>query len=381
MNSAAGMFRFHFTFSSSFYAPKRWIEATALTHQRLVFSWVMVDQELSLFHDTTPLFSVGDFAASMPDSDALWHAKSAPEWSSIFERVHEFSGGYSSLGSGARPLSLRDLFRLFLDDSIVSQGVELTALHLRLLLHPLHSLVCQFREVLSCFSETSTFRTGANSVTAVSTRVRLDEVQSLLRRWYGLTDRYMKNNPCCPLMQANLVMFHLVSLNAVSHFPEVERLARREGHDGSYQHMAWIQKNSIADVEEAVFHSGQIIRLVRSLPEGTRPPWWAGAIYRAALVLWCISLVDQESLTPASGKFPGQEAYFAVDGLPPDHPLLIQYLTKREGYPFLTKRDGTQMPLDNPLQVLLHCVEVIQDGVPSRFSDGLCDKLSRLAGS
>lgn len=341
----------------------------------------MVDQDLSLFHDTAPLFSVTEFGAPMPDSDALWHAKSSKEWSSIFEQVHEFSGGYSSLGSGARPLCLRDLFRMFLDDAIVSQGIELTPLHLRLLLHPLQSLVCQFRQLLSCFSDTSGFRIGSKSVTAASTRIRLEEVQALFQRWYALTSRYLKNNPLCPLMQANLVMFHLISLNAVTNFPEIERHARREDTGGSYQELTWCHKQCIADVEEAVFHGGQILRLVRSMPRSIRPPWWAGAIYRAALLFWCHSLVHSATTTQTSGAFTHQDSSVAVDGLPPDHGLVVRYLTKREGIPTLTRRDGSQIPIENPFAMLFHCVDIISEGVSTRFSDAIRNKLTQLAKS
>ena len=60
---------------------------------RLIYSWVMVDQDLSLFHDSAPLFSVTEFGAPMPDADSLWQAKNAPEWSEMFSQVHEFSNG------------------------------------------------------------------------------------------------------------------------------------------------------------------------------------------------------------------------------------------------------------------------------------------------
>src|SRR5689334_2159671 len=42
---------------------------------RLAHSWVIVDQEMSLFSDTTPLLSVVNLHAAMPDSDDLWHAE------------------------------------------------------------------------------------------------------------------------------------------------------------------------------------------------------------------------------------------------------------------------------------------------------------------
>lgn len=342
----------------------------------------MVDQDLSLFHDSAPLFSVSEFAEPMPDSEALWHARSGQEWSGIFEQVHEFSGGYSSVGSGARPLSLQDLFRHFLDDAVTSQGIELTPLHLRLLLHPLQALVCQYRQLLSCFSDSTQQCSGSRAVTAASTRIRLEEVQGLLQRWYGLADRYMKMNLMCPIMQASLVMFHLVSLNISTNFPEIERLARREDTDGSYQQLSWRHKRCISDVEEAIFHCGQVIRHIRSMPRSIRPPWWAAAVYRVALILWTDSLVHTESLTPvsASGAFSASmDKNLAVDSLTPDHPAVVRYLNKREGTPMLTKRDGALMPIDNAFGILFHCVDVIGEGVSTRFADGIRSKLERLA--
>ncbi|KAF2234729.1 transcription factor Bmr1 [Viridothelium virens] len=355
-----------------------WIQHES--RSRLIYSWVMVDQDLSLFHDTAPLFSVTEFGAPMPDADRLWHAKTASEWTSIFEQVHEFSGGFSSIGSGARPLSLRDLFRHFLDDEIVAQGIELTPLHLRLLLHPLQSLVCQYCQLLSCFSDTVASRQRARAVTAASTRVRLEEVQSLLQRWYDLADRYSKANPTCPMMQANLAMFHLISLNAITNFAEIEKLARREGVDGSYPQPVWLHRRCISDVEEAIFHCGQVLRLIRAMPRGVRPPWWAAAVYRAALLLWTDSLTHNDAVSnQPSGLFPVPGPSFAVDALPPDHPLVVRYLTKREGVPTLTKRDGSQMAIDNAFGVLSHCVEVINEGVSTRFADGIRGKLEKLA--
>jgi len=334
----------------------------------------MIDQDLSLFHDTAPLFSVTEFGAPVPDADRLWQAKTASEWSEI-----RFSSGYPSVGSGAQPLSLRDLFRHFLDNEIIAQDIYLTPMRLRLLLHPLQTLICQYCQLLSCFSDSMASRQGARPVTVASTRVRLEEVQALLQRWYDLAQRY-KSNPMCPMMQANLVMFHLISLNAVTNFPDIERLARREDFDGTYQQLLWIHKKCILDVEEAIFHAGQILRLVRTMRRGVRPPWWPGAIYRVALILWTDSLTHNKELSPnQQNANPASNVTFAVDGLPAEHPLIVRYLTKREGIPTLTKRDGSSFTLDHGSTVLSHCIDVIDEGVATRFSDGIRGKLEKLA--
>ncbi|KAF2827709.1 transcription factor Cmr1 [Ophiobolus disseminans] len=352
------------------------------SRSRLIYSWVMVDQDLSLFHDTAPLFSVTEFGAPMPDSDRLWHAQTGSEWSEIFNQVHEFSNGYPSIGSGARPLSLRDLFRHFLDDEIVIQDIQevhLTPMHLRLLLHPLQTLVCQYCQLLSCFSDSVASRSRNRALTAASTRVRLEEVQALLGRWFDLAQRYLKANPVCPMMQANLVMFHLISMNAVTTFPEIERLARREGIDGSYQHLLWMHKKCLSDPQEAIVHAGQILRLVQEMPHGIRPPWWAGAVYRAGLVIWTDSLVHEATHSAQQGQYHPPNAAFAVDRLPSGHQTISRYLSRKEGIPTLTKRDGTSVPLDNGFVVLSHCIDVLDEGVATRFSDGIRNKLEKLA--
>ncbi|KAL1305991.1 hypothetical protein AAFC00_004124 [Neodothiora populina] len=358
-----------------------WIQHES--RSRLIYSWVMVDQDLALFHDTAPLFSVTEFGAPMPDADRLWQANSAMEWSSVFEQVHEFTGGFSSVGSGARPLSLRDLFQHFLDDEMVSHGIEMTALQMRLLLHPLQSMVCHYGQLISCFSDPAASRNKTRTVTAASTRCRLEEVQALLGRWYNLAERYLKSNPLCAMMQANLVIFHLISLNAVTNFTEIERLARREAFDGTYQQLVWIHKRCISDVEEAIFHCGQILRTIRSMPRGVRPPWWAGAVYRAALVLWTDSLTNKETPSPTVGRnfLPAAAPLVAIDALPADHPLIVRYLSKHEGTPSLSKRDGSQVPMDHAFPVLSHCIEIIDEGAANRFSDGIRNKLDRLMRS
>ena len=348
------------------------------TRSRLVYSWVMVDQDLSLFHDTAPMFSVTELGTPMPDTDALWHAKSAIEWSGIFERVHEFAGGYSSLGSGARPLCLRDLFRLFANEGVISQGIQMTPLHLRLLLHPLHSLLCQFRQLLTCLPDIN-FRTNNKSATTAPTHIRLEEIQSMLQRWYGLASRYLQSNSLCPVMQANLIMFHLVSLNAVTDFSKIEQMARREGLDESCQTFDMMRNQCITEPEKAIFHCGQTLRLIRIMPRTLRPPWWAAAMYRIAMVMWCDSLGQKEEAGPAMANQPGPEESVLIDRFHPEHPAIVQYTTKRQGKPALTRQDGSQMPIQDPAEVLFHCIDMISEGVSTRFTEGVCSKLTKLA--
>jgi hypothetical protein len=166
----------------------------------------------------------------------------------------------------------------------------------------------------------------------------------------------------------------------VTNFPDIERLARREGVDGSYQQMLWMHKRCLSDVQEAVVHAGQILRLVREMSRGIRPPWWPGAVYRAALVMWTDSLAHNESLSPNQQRqYQPPTTTFAVDRLPSDHQMILRYLSRKEGNPTMTKLDGSPVPLDNGFAVLSHCIDVIDEGVATRFSDGIRSKLEKLA--
>lgn len=329
----------------------------------------MLDQDLSFFHDCNPMFTVTELGAPMPDSDRLWHAKSSSEWSTIFSQVHDFAG-LSSIGTGVRPLSLRDMFRHFMEDNIRARGMQLTPLHLRLLLHPLQSMVGQYCQLSGCLSDEIS-SPQSNPMHAASVRARFDEIRILLERWQVLSERYLASHPTCAIMQASLAMFHLISLNAAVSLPDIERVARRENLDVQYSQLVFLRKKCVSNSQEAIFHAGQVLRLMRTMPTNIRPAWWPGAIYRAGLVLWAESLIQKE-FTPM-----GQPV--AVDSLPPSHPVILQFRNRGEGIPSLAKKNGSQIRIDDGFSVLTHCIEILDEGIANRFSDGIRNKLERLA--
>jgi hypothetical protein len=351
----------------------------------------MLDQDLSFFHDSMPLLSITELCAPMPDSDRLWHAKSAAEWSTVYGQVHEFTSGYSSTGEGLRPMSLRDLFRRFMEEDLASQPLELTPLQLRLLLHPLQSLVSQYRQYAACFSgnikspiisssASDPSSSSSMSIHTASAQARYRELQTLLQRWQSLAIRYLNTHPVCAVMQAALTMFHLVSLNAAINFQCIERLARKDTNVSSSIAMGMCP---ILDETEALFHVGQVLRLVRAMSPSIRPPWWAAAIYRVSLVLWAIAVTNQSPTSQYSHLGATKhQLLVGIDNLPTDNALLVQWRAQGDlsgVRPVLRKPDGTTVPLDSAFGVVFHCIEILDEGVANRFSDGIRSRLERLA--
>ena len=239
-----------------------------LTSRRIAYSWVIVDQELSLFSDTAPLLNVVNLRAPMPSSEHLWGAQSADDWAS---RRKEITNDGVLDG-----ISLRDLFTCFVEGDLSSTDVKLSPLQLRLLLLPLQTLVCQLRQFLGCLPDSGR-RSLGTSISKVAIKARLEEISTLLRQWYGFSERHIDaEGRTCSTMTANLIMYHLISLNTRTSLGFIEQFARGEVQCGSARQASqWLHTHCVDDVEQVNFHCGQILRLVKSIPEGLRPPWWS----------------------------------------------------------------------------------------------------------
>ena len=144
---------------------------------------------------------------------------------------------------------------------------------------------------------------------------------------------------------------------------------------GPFRHSAWLQNRCIDQPEEAFFHSGQILRLLRSMPKPVRPPWWAGAVYRVAMICWATSMSRGGAgfnNAPQNGE---QGKQFAIDDLTPEHGSISRYMKYQEGEPMLTSADGGLVPVSIPSNVLGHCIEVLEEDSSMRLADGLKRKL------
>lgn len=360
---------------------------------RLVYNYVMLDQELSLFHDTAPFFSITELQCPLPGHEVLWMAPNSEQWFLAVKSVYGCTVNVNPQLLTAQPAtpSLFELFQEFLQEKIPRRGSDLTPQQLRLLLHPLQSLLGQLRQLLSCFPHAATVHPPAPCVlTRESALARLEEGKALLRKWYDLTLFYGKTNPNCPVTRSNLVVYHLVSLNAVTDFPEIERLARREGLGHNPWDLSLRYRRCIFSRGEALLHSGQVFRLLRLMPNDRRPAWWSAAVYRAALVLWTESVCalvsgyqnreqrDGAAAVVAEFSRPQMPMSVPIDQREPEDPELATCIWNGMSAPALTMLDGSTVTLDRPSDVLLYAVRTIEAGFSSRLGDGIRRKLTEL---
>lgn len=358
----------------------------------------MLDQELSLFYDQPPTFAITELQAPLPEMDEFWLAKSAVEWRTLYDREDGPQRDLSTHLSLRPQYSLRRLFQLCLANELDAHDdtYKLTPIRLRLLLYPIQSLVFHHSQLLDAFPDKQLHSISSFKNTArTSSILRLDELQCLLQSWSALaqtTDRLPDHEQS--LARANFILFHLISLNLYTGLKAIESFARgeREDEDDSESDArhSRLTRQCVYAPHDALYHAGQVLRLVRETSVRARPPWWAAAVYRAALVLWAYSMVQASSSlhvregvgTPVSAGG-GGESTIQIDAVVPTDPAVARFLRHKRGVPVLTNPGGGggggALRLDNPQLVLRWCVDAL-DGAESFtwFAMGVRMKLETL---
>lgn len=351
-------------------------DAHRLYHVRMAYSWLIIDQETSLLQDTpsTLSSSISDVEAPVPSPDATWQATSSKEWAQQLAQ-----SGISSGNSLFRP-SLSEHVRCFRETGTLDTPTEITPLILRLLLCHIQNLVSQVRISISSISSGKSFKL-VRRTSMVLLSVHLDEAQDLLQKWLTLAKRCASEQPeASPTICAAMILYHFVALNTLVNFPEIERFARGEAAD---QPSAWKRPHHFEDTQLIYFHCGQILRIIRSMPGFKRPSWWAGAVYRAALIAWANSMSSPDS-DSHRGEHAGSSKTTQVvmlDSLPAEHPLIEAYLTRKEGTPVFSGASGSVLSLEQPGRIIRHCAKLLgPDLWQTTFVRGVRQKLMGLAG-
>lgn len=322
-----------------------------------------------MFNDTAPSLALDDLRAPIPDSNVLWCAGTSQEWRQEYESIY---GPTVQLAD-----SVSSLFPRLVSGDLSASSDKLSPWQLRALLHPLHAFVNHERQFLDCMTTGGNQAKGARVFSPTVASSRLENISAIVDQWYTVfKQRFRDPKSMCWMTHTSLIMYHLIALNSVSSFSSIEKFARREISLGGFLEPAWLQMKAVSEYEEALFHCGQVWRLVRSTPEQVRPLWWPGALYRASLVAWATSLAIIGTRSPAD---PSTARLVPLDALVPEDQSIQRFRNNREGIPVLTNSDSTVVPLDSPVNVINYSIDVLQRDSTTRLGDGITRKLQVLA--
>lgn len=318
---------------------------------------------MNLFHDRQPDLDINELNAAIPDRDELWNAPSAEVWLATLNQSRQ--------SRDFRPQSLSRLFNQFMSDELGSAG-NLSLTDLRLLLHPLQALIYHLNKSLVYFFNSGSQRLLQRLLT------QLEEVQYLLKQWYTMSCQTLElSHGPLETGYCNMVIFHLTNLNAITYFPDIERLARGEISTEKFRESLWAGKRCAEESAQIWAHCGQVIRYYRQIPASSRPYWWSASIYRIALCLWATSLASHSSkgICPIDS---GER--IAVDALPFDHPSIVRYLRHQDAIAVLSQPDGSIVWMESPCDIIHHCMTVIKEKLPgTQLDEGICTRLSKFA--
>jgi len=341
----------------------------------LVYNWVMIDQELSLFHDTSPILSITDLQTPLPCDERLWHSSNSTEWHEMIQemRIGSDDVEYRSCTFYHQDLSLSSMFQNMLSGEQKLKSRQLSAIHLKLLLHPLQMLVYHLGQLQGCFYGMYENQHRTRPHTTASISLQLGEVQSSLEKWHDLAMQNHRLDSECPITNGSLVLYHIIYLNTVTYFPGIERVIRREESNGNSWKAALQSRYFIHHSDKAVFHALQTLELIRNMPKSGRPPWWSAALYRATMILW----VDRVAMSYQVISYEEKQSEMFKSDTANDIAIRA-YLSHNYCTPSLAMRDGECEKPTLPDEILLHCVAILENGVPSRFSDGIKRKMQTI---
>ncbi|KAF2260294.1 hypothetical protein CC78DRAFT_473255 [Lojkania enalia] len=340
------------------------------TINRLAYSWVFLDQEMNLIHDRQPELEIHDLNSPIPDNEELWRSISADVWQGTLNKLRQSR----SYRADSTPPSLAALFNKFMGNDLSNSSTSLSPTELRLLLHPLQAMIYHLNKSMVYFFHSGSHRLLQRLLT------QLEEVHYLLKQWYTLSIQAMdRMETSRNIYYSNMIMFHLISLTAITYFPDIERLARGEVASDKFGDSLWAGKRCIEEAPQIWCHCGQVIRYSRQMPASSRPFWWGAAIYRTALYMWATSLAQQTHGT--SNTLSGMER-INVDTLAFDHPSLVRYqLHQVDGVPVLSDEHGNDVSFAAPTDAITFCVNLVRinNGWGSQLDEGICARLLGLA--
>ncbi|KNG82110.1 putative C6 transcription factor RegA [Aspergillus nomiae NRRL 13137] len=233
--------------------------------KRLVYNLLQHDAQLSMVLFTNPLLSYGETSLSIPCSRDLWTASSAQKWKELY--CVRFA-----MGSTRIPTLLECIANLDLLEC--SKAVADTTLGCLSILCAMWGMVWEYRQFSILLAAQS--RYWDNGILMVS---RYQELVKMLRYFH----MGYKNESTLHL---NLILMHMhMSLEDVQILATMEDPRKTSEFPPSIH--SWSKSK---ECRQALWHAGQVIRELKTLPSQRLRDFMAVALYHASLALWAYGM-------------------------------------------------------------------------------------------
>lgn len=238
-----------------------------LIYTRLVYHMFIHDVQASVSLSINPLLSYIELDLPLPCCRTLWDAKSALEWKNCFvENPPEPMDSLPSVSRSLHNISVLNTFHSQLDIGLAG-------------FISLHGI---FTMVIDC----NRARRGPySSLRGLVFQSWQHELQQTLEQFEITIIEPLQEHA-----QEMSLLYHLVSLSLCVPLHELEIFAGKDGLKRSGEiYDEVIKQISPANIRQAMWHAGQVYRIVKLLPYKLANGLCATCLYFAALTLWMYS--------------------------------------------------------------------------------------------
>ncbi|OAP60537.1 hypothetical protein AYL99_05539 [Fonsecaea erecta] len=340
-----------------------WINRERKT--RMGYVWYIVEQEIGLFHCLSPTIHFSDMRSPIPSADELFFAETEDEWRALVQSYRQLEGPGDQ--SRLHPPSLAAFYCMFLRHDFLERHCHITALQLRLLLCAIQTQVTQFVQSNRFVVTEQPYTDEPHFESSSFASLRQEELQTMLIKWYILRQRVLGGGGETEMTLACKLIYHLVWLELLICFSDIQLLAGREGPPGARplvpQFQRWVRSSSAL---KALAHVGQVLKVLQCSDYVIlRPLWWPIALFRVSLIMWAYSFGCK--LQPGRT----QQAYDLDFGAAPRIPLNDaeqdlgphgKVLRQGEGVPCVLDTTGLLIPIAESYDALKLCLDLLEEG-------------------
>ncbi|KAJ5952533.1 C6 and C2H2 transcription factor RegA-like [Penicillium vulpinum] len=261
----------------------------------------------------------------MPFSRKLWDAKTAAQWRSIYlEEVPKTTSPIPSLATSLQNISSLGHFPRHGDFQLAALAS----------IHGISTMIADCNQA----------RHGPS--VALIMKLWQQELLQVLEQF-----EVVAIEPLQRLMPAIPLIYQTVSLSLYLPLGILETFSGKDGEKRSSNiYQSFIQRISAANLRQASWHAGQVLRIARSMPPGSLTDFYATCLYFAALALWSLSTIFlSNDLASDTGSSTG-ETVFLLDG-EADSAALRRFTLSGQGVPVISSSDR-HVPLNDRAAVM-----------------------------
>ncbi|KAE8379289.1 hypothetical protein BDV26DRAFT_291456 [Aspergillus bertholletiae] len=281
--------------------------------KRLVYNLLRHDAQLSMLLFTNPLLSYSELSLSIPCSRDLWAASSAQKWKELY--CARFAMGSTRISTLLECIANLDLLEC-------NKAVADASISCLCILCAMWGMVWEYRQFSILLAAQS--RYWDNGILMVS---RYQELVKMLRYFHMGYKNESK-------LHLNFILMHMhMSLEDVQLLATLEDPKKTSEFPPSIY--SW---SKTKECRQALWHAGQVIGELKSLPSQRLRDFMAVALYHASLALWAYGMAishatEGDAMSQSNPLSKDMENIIWLDG--DDTDSVYRYIALERGIPTL----------------------------------------------